>query len=244
MVAAGLLLNVARRAVTAPRAAARKPVAIGHQAARSLTVSAPPMSDRRFAGVRGRHRWRHVGARAAGDRGRRGARRSRPRPVRRSTTSAPSAGSRRGCCPTRRSRTRSSTSSGFQRARHVDATSASLPKLWRARREAIDLLRDAPPASRRQRRRLRQHAGGARRRVRSTSRSWSSATTGSRVGPARSRPGGPRPAPWRSPTRDCRAPTVTGAPVRQAVLDVDRSARSTSRRAAELGCPTTASSSP
>ncbi len=150
-----------------------------------------------------------AGPRAAGAGDRRGAGRRRPRAVRRSTTSAPRAASRRRCCRPRRSRTRSSTSSGCS-ARSTcptsAATPASCPSWRRRRRAAVRLLRELRP-------RVVVSVGGyasipavlaargsgsrRRRQLRPASRA------GQRAGGAHRAP--PRPSP--SPTRRCRGPS-------------------------------------
>ena len=193
---------------------------------------------RRGADVRRRHRRRHGRSRAAGAGRRRGARATRPRPgddpLRRRRARA----SRRDCCRRRRSRTRSSTSSGCSAALDRRNARASCPSCAPAHARG-GRARSAPAAPARGRRRSaatpacppcsppgaldipivvvsydrrpgRASALAARRRRRRRAVAFAGSTL-------------PR-------------AEVTGAPVRQAILDVDRAA-DRARPARRLGLP-------
>ena len=141
MTAAGLLLSVA--APSRPVVTARD--GAGPAASPSSPAGAPPVTCCRRSPSPTRW-WPPVTTR------------------RRSATSGRNAGSRRGCCPTRRTRTRSSTSSGSN-AGSIGGTSAFVPKMIVG--HPVDDQGDArrPARGGRVGRGLRQHAVGVRRRA-------------------------------------------------------------------------------
>ena len=153
---------------------------------------------------------------------------------RRSTTSAPVAASRPGCSPRRRSRTRSSTSSGSNGG-STRRNLGFLPKLMRSARAATRLLRELRP-------RVVVSVGGyaslpavlAARRLRIPV----VVVSYDRFPGRASRFAARRAAACAVAFPDSPLPraTVTGAPVRRAVLDVDRRRDGATARAA-LGLP-------
>ena len=181
--------------------------------ARSHRTALRPVSD-----VRGHHGWRDRGTRAPGAGDRRGARRRRARLRPRSTTSVRSGGSRPGCSPTTPFPHTFLDVVGLQRELNAAQPPAQRRDGAQAGHRRAPGARAAPRALRPQ---VVVSVGGyaslpavlAARRA--GSRSSSSATTVCPAGPRGWRRASPPPRRSPSPTRRCREPIVTGAPVRR-----------------------------